>query len=101
MKDKIVNRSVKDKIIKKLNGVVYWESGWSTLDELKEYYKLVKDVHLSFRKFGSKEISTVYMTFNNFKDILLAEHVTKGTRIINGKKKRVWLNISPINSDRG
>lgn len=85
---------MKDKIVKKLNGVVYWESGWSTYAEIKDYYNKIKDLQV-----GISPLDT--LSFSAFRGFLLGEGIRKCSVVINGKSKRVWRNIAPINSDRG
>ena len=85
---------MKDKIVKKLNGIVYWESGWSTYAEIKDYYNKIKDLQVGISPYDT-------LSFSAFRGFLLGEGVRKGSVVINGKSKRVWKNIAPINSDRG
>lgn len=87
-------------ILNGLKKLVYWESGWSTLSELRELYSQVKHLPI-MEPYSDGSFTAKNICFEHFKQILRNEGVERGIIKVDGKCKRVWKNIAPIDSDRG
>lgn len=83
-----------------LNKLVYWESGWCAITELRDLYSKIKHIPVAeVYEDNACRLNTI--CFNHFKQLLTNQGVERGYQTIDGTRRRVWKNIAPIDSDRG